>query len=91
MSANFKELEKEVRALGTREKAALARTLIEDLDETLDQGAEQLWIEEAQRRYQAYHAGALGSVPGEEAMQRARQRLNRGTSPITQSKNCQIF
>lgn len=75
MTANFKELEKEVRALGSREKAALARTLIDDLDKNLDPGAEQLWIEEAQRRYQAYQTGDLKSVPGEEAMQRARHRL----------------
>ena len=75
MTTNFKELEKELRALGSREKAALARTLIEDLDENLDQGAEQLWIEEAQRRYQAYQTGDLKSVPGEEAMQRTRHRL----------------
>ena len=72
MTTNFKELEKEVRALGSREKAALARTLIEDLDENLDQGAERLWIEEAQRRYQAYQMGKLRPFPGEEAMQRAR-------------------
>lgn len=75
MTANFKELEKEVRALGSREKAALARTLIDDLDKNMDPGAEQLWIEEAQRRYQAYQTGNLKSVPGEEAMQRARHRL----------------
>ena len=75
MTVNFKELEKEVRALGSREKAALARTLIDDLDKNLDPGAEQLWIEEAQRRYQAYQTGDLKSVPGEEAMQRTRHRL----------------
>ena len=75
MTTNFKELEKEVRALGSREKAALARTLIEDLDKNQDQGAEQLWIEEAQRRYQAYQSGNLRSVPGEDAMQRARHRI----------------
>lgn len=75
MPINFKELEKEVRALGSREKAALARTLIEDLDVTEDQDTEQLWIEEAQRRYNAYLTGELKAVPGEEAMQRARQRL----------------
>ena len=75
MTTNFKELEKELRALGSREKAALARTLIEDLDENLDQDAEQFWIEEAQRRYQAYQTGELESVPGEEAMQRASHRI----------------
>lgn len=75
MTTDFKELEKEVRALSSREKAALARTLIEDLDAISDPDAEQLWIEEAQRRYQAYKSGELEAVPGEDAMQRARQRL----------------
>ena len=75
MTANFKELEKEVRALDSREKAALARTLIEDLDESSDNDVELIWFEEAQRRYQAYKSGELRSIPGEETMRRARNRL----------------
>lgn len=75
MTTNFKKLEKEVRALDFRTKAALARTLIEDLDDSLDDDAERIWLEEAQRRYQAYKSGALKSVPGEEAMLRARDCL----------------
>jgi hypothetical protein len=51
------------------------QTLVEDLDTISDQDKEKLWIEEAQRRYQAYLSGELTAVPGEEAMQRARQRL----------------
>jgi len=75
MTVNFKELEKDARALDSREKAALARTLIEDLDENSDNDAERIWFEEAQRRYQAYKSGELRSVPGEEAMLRARNCL----------------
>lgn len=75
MASDFKELEKEARALDSRKKAALARTLIEDLDTNLDQDAEKLWVEEADRRFRAYQSGELEAVPGEEAMQRARQRL----------------
>lgn len=75
MTTNLEKLEKEVRALSSREKAALARTLIEDLDAAVDENVEEIWIEEAQRRYEAYRAGDLGAVPGEEAMRRARQRL----------------
>ncbi|MBI2994133.1 MAG: addiction module protein [Gammaproteobacteria bacterium] len=75
MSANFDELEKEALALSSREKARLARALIDDLDPATDEGAEKFWIEEAQRRYDAYLAGELGIASGEEAMQRARQRL----------------
>lgn len=75
MASNFKKLEKEVRALSFREKAVLTRMLIEDLDPTVDENVEELWIEEAQRRYEAYRAGNLKAVLGEEAIRRARKRL----------------
>jgi putative addiction module component (TIGR02574 family) len=75
MATRFKEFEKQARALSAREKAALARVLIEDLDPSVDPGAEQLWIDEAQRRYDAFTAGKLDALPGEEVMRRARQRL----------------
>jgi len=75
MKENYQELEKQALALSFRQKAALARTLIEDLDSTEDGQIEDLWIEEAQRRYEAYLTGNLEAVPGQEAMQRARQRL----------------
>jgi putative addiction module component (TIGR02574 family) len=75
MSTRFKELEKQARALSAREKAELARVLIDDLDSSTDANAEQLWIEEAQRRYDAFAAGKLTALPGEEVMRRARQRL----------------
>lgn len=75
MATNFADLEKEALALSSREKATLAHTLIEALDSAVDAGAEKLWIEEAQRRYQAYKSGELEAASGEEAMQRARQRL----------------
>jgi len=75
MKENYQELEKQALALSFRQKAALARTLIEDLDSTEDGQIEDLWIEEAQRRYEAYLTGNLEAVPGQEAMRRARQRL----------------
>lgn len=75
MATHFKELERQARALSAREKAALARVLIEDLDPSVDPDAEKLWIDEAQRRYDAFVAGKLRALPGEEVMRRARRRL----------------
>ena len=75
MSTNFEELEKQARALSPKEKAALARILIEDLDASVDPDAGQLWLEEAQRRYDAYRAGELPAAPGDEVMSRVRNRL----------------
>jgi putative addiction module component (TIGR02574 family) len=75
MSTLFDELEKRARALSSKEKAALARILIDELDATVDSGVEQLWIEEAHRRYDAYLRGELHPIPGDEVMARARSRL----------------
>ena len=75
MSTVFDELEKKVRTLSRKEKAALARILIEDLDTSTDPDAEQLWLEEAQRRYDTYRAGDLPAHPGDAAIDKARNRL----------------
>jgi hypothetical protein len=75
MGTAFEELEKQARALSTEEKATLARILIEELDSAIDPNAEQLWLEEAQRRYDAFLRGELEARRGEEVMQRARDRL----------------
>lgn len=75
MSMAFDELEKHARALSTEEKAALARILIEELDTTIDPDADRLWLEEAQRRYNAFLGGEIEARPGDEVMQRARDRL----------------
>jgi hypothetical protein len=75
MSALFDELEKQARLLTPQEKATLAHILIEELDPLVDSDVEQIWIAEAQRRYQAYLKGELESLPGDEVMSRARSRL----------------
>jgi hypothetical protein len=56
-------------------KTALARVLIEELDTSVDANAEQLWIAEAQRRYNAYLNGELEALPGDEVMARAQNAL----------------
>lgn len=58
-----------------KEKAALARVLIEELDTSVDANVEQLWIDEAQRRHDAYLKGELEAIPGDDVMKRARNRL----------------
>lgn len=75
MSAQFDDIEKQARMLPMKQKAALARVLIEDLDTALDEDVEDMWIEEAQRRYAAYQKGDLEALPGDEVMKRVRQRL----------------
>jgi putative addiction module component (TIGR02574 family) len=75
MSTHFDDIEKQARSLSLKEKATLARVLIEDLDTSADENVEHLWIEEAKRRLAAYLKGELDALPGEEVMARTRNRL----------------
>ena len=53
MSAHFDDIEKQARSLPLKEKAALARVLIEEPDASVDEDVEHLWIEEVRRRHDA--------------------------------------
>ncbi len=70
----YDQLEKEIRMLTAQEKAALARTLIEDLDGKTDENFEAAWAEESERRYKAFLDGELEAVPAEEVIASAKQR-----------------
>jgi len=77
MSAQFDDIEKQARLLPLKQKAALARLLIEELDASVDADAGQLWMDEAQRRYDAYLNGELEALPGDDVMKRARNRIKK--------------
>ncbi|WP_133511162.1 JAB domain-containing protein [Candidatus Thiosymbion oneisti] len=49
--------------------------IIDDLDAVADENVDRLWLEEAQRRYQAYVAGETKAKPAQEVFDKARQRL----------------
>lgn len=75
MSSKFDDLKKRIGVLSREEKDALIRFLIDELDPVHEPGVEELWLKETQRRYDAYRQGEMKSVPGDEAMARARKRL----------------
>ena len=75
MTTPFDDITRQAQTLPLKPKAALARLLIEELDQSLDADSEQLWIEESQRRYDAYRKGELEALPGDEVMESARNRL----------------
>ncbi len=75
MARKFEDLEKEIKALDLQQKATLAHILIEELDSSVDVDAEEIWIEEAKRRYQAFREGKINAISGDEVMRQARHRL----------------
>ena len=77
MTRDISELREELDKLSPKQKAELARTLIDSLDEELDENVEQLWLDEAMRRYEAYRRGEISSRPAAEVFARVRARLRR--------------
>jgi len=75
MSALYEQLERQARLLSVKERAKLAHILIEELDSSGDSNVEEVWIAEAQRRYQAYLKGEIALRQGDEVMSKARNRL----------------
>lgn len=75
MSTHFDDIEKQARLLPLKQKAALARVLFEELDQAVDADVERLWIEGAQRRYDACLKGELEALEGDDVMNRARSRV----------------
>lgn len=52
----------------------------------IDPEVEQLWAEEAERRYQEFLDGKVEAIPGEEALKRIRASLDEGRSGTTRPK-----
>ena len=73
---SLKELEIEIRKLPPKERAALARSVIESLDELRQLEIEALWIEEAERRLDELEQGLVTEIPAEEALRRARDAIS---------------
>lgn len=76
MARTLAEIEKEVSELDAKEKATLARNIIDDLDDATDEDVERLWLEEARRRHQAYLTGKACGVASKEVFSKARQRIH---------------
>ena len=77
MATSLAELEDEVRALNSRDKAALIRVLIGELDGPPNPSVEKAWIAEAKRRHQELLDGRVKGIPGEQVLTNIRALLER--------------
>ncbi len=67
MTREVTELLKKALALPPEARAALAGSLLESLDETVDATAEQEWGREIARRIEELDSGTVKPIPWEEA------------------------
>ena len=75
MSPEVSDLLKRALALSVDERAALANTLLDSLEET-GESVQAAWDEEVARRMQALQAGKSVTVPWEELHQELLAMLN---------------
>ncbi len=67
MTSNVKKLLDEALRLPSEVRAALAGSLIESLDETVDEDAESAWAETIQDRIKEIESGKVKTVPWSKA------------------------
>jgi putative addiction module component (TIGR02574 family) len=67
MSRDAAEILKDALALPAEARAALIAPLVNSLDTEVDQGAEEAWREEIERRLQEIDSGTATLVPWDEA------------------------
>jgi putative addiction module component (TIGR02574 family) len=74
MARSARELFEEAMRLDAKERAALMRLLIDTLDGESEEGAEDAWRAEVERRIADLDAGAVDTIPWEELRARLYQR-----------------
>jgi putative addiction module component (TIGR02574 family) len=72
---SIKKIETEIRKLNLRERAALAKWIVESLDELSETEVEALWAEEAERRLDELEQGLVAEIPAEEVLRRSRAAI----------------
>ncbi len=73
---SLKELEAEIKKLDLKDRATLAKWIVESLDDLSGAEIEALWVEEAERRLDEMEQGAVAGIPAEEALRKARNAIS---------------
>ncbi len=72
---SYQEIREKAISLSLKERAALAHELLQTLEEPSKEEIAQLWIEEAERRFELYEQGKMRVISGEEARKRVRKTV----------------
>jgi len=73
---SLEELETEIGKLNLKERAALAKWIVQSLDNLSESEIEALWAEEAERRLDELERGLVAEIPAEEAFRRVRAAIS---------------
>jgi len=73
---SIKEIEAEIKNLDLKDRATLAKWIVESLDDLSEAEVEALWAEEAERRLDELDQGLVIEVPDREVLRRARVAIS---------------
>jgi putative addiction module component (TIGR02574 family) len=73
---SLEELETEIKKLTLKERAALAKWIVQSLDDLSESEIEALWAEEAERRLDELEQGLATEIPAGEVLRRARAAIS---------------
>lgn len=73
---SIEELEAEIKKLDLKDRATLAKWIVESLDELSEAEVEALWTEEAERRLDDLEQGLMTEIPAEEVLRRVRAAIS---------------
>lgn len=74
MAKDLKDIAAEALELPLTARAELASQLLDSLDDLSEEENDQLWAQEAERRYAEYQAGNIEAVSADELFARLRSR-----------------
>jgi putative addiction module component (TIGR02574 family) len=75
MSPEIEELLKKAMSLPAAARADLASSLIDSLDQTVDEDVEAAWQQEVARRVEELESGKVKTIPADQVRARARALL----------------
>ena len=73
---SIKEIEAEIKNLDLKDRATLAKWIVESLDDLSEAEVEALWAEEAERRLDELEQGLVTEIPDREVLRRARAAIS---------------
>ena len=76
MNEEVSEILKKALALPSEARAALAGSLLESLDDTVDSSVEEMWSREIARRIEELDSGKVKPIPWAEARRQISDLLN---------------
>lgn len=77
MERNLEDIASEALQMSVESRAALAKRLLDSLDDLAPEEYERMWLEEAARRYQQLKDGTARAIPAEEVFARLDARPRR--------------